>query len=329
MNPTLLSSVPTALDSAAIRGGLGSSRIGGAIVCFGEIGSTNDYARMWAQHDAPDGACVFAEYQTKGRGRRDHAWQSPPGLGILVSVVLNGWRAGQYGRRVPPTVWIPALGALAVRNAVAGVTGLSPQLKWPNDVVVDGRKLAGVLAESAGAAKPVILGIGVNVLTSSGSNAGPGAGGSAAALSLPPDVAARSISVQQVLEEARAREARHRQSLAPGTEPVDNLRVAVARRLLLELDLLYGTWLEPEGPNRIAQLYREALATLGQWILVHEAASDESAHASAWEGVARDLCPDGALLVVDAAGREHRLTSGSASIRPIVRPERRNPPRKS
>lgn len=325
------------LDPVRLKAGLQLSRIGSEIACFKTIGSTNDYARLWARRGAPDGSCVFAEYQTRGRGRRGRVWQSPPGLGILLSVVLRGHprahlrapeantsrRPGhaydkeENSRGVPPSAWLPALGALAVQDAVVSVTGLVPELKWPNDVIVADKKLAGILAESTGAGKPVILGIGVNILASA-------------------DPAPGAISLQEAIAAAaRLANGANLPAAAAQGQGVQDLRLDVARQLILALDTLYDKWLQPDGPELISKLYRERLSTLGQKIAVYEHVIDEeradafSAPASAptapanagvapahsWEGVACDLGEDGSLIVLDAAGHEHRLTSGQASIR--------------
>lgn len=296
INSTSAFHFPAPLDPVELTRDLKLSRVGSAIICFGEIGSTNDYARRWALDGAPDGATVFAERQTNGRGRRGRTWESPAGLGVLTSIIL---RQRPPGSDVACSLWLPALGALAVRDSVFRVTGLVPQLKWPNDVYLGGRKLAGVLAESPGLGKPVILGIGLNVLESpSRGRAG-----------FTPDVASRSTSLWQVLNAESA-------AASTRTQPVKNgrdLRLNVARELLTALDALYEKWLEPGGPEFIARVFRESLSTLSQRIVVHE-----HQPTACWEGTAVDLLPDGALLVVDGAGREHRLTSGGTSIRHLA-----------
>lgn len=100
--------------------------------------------------DAPHGAVAFAEHQTAGRGRLGRTWLDEPGAGLLLSVVL---------RPPPPVADWPELTLVAAR-AVAGAIGPEAAIKHPNDVLVDGRKVAGILAE---ASSRVVLGIGVNV----------------------------------------------------------------------------------------------------------------------------------------------------------------------
>jgi BirA family biotin operon repressor/biotin-[acetyl-CoA-carboxylase] ligase len=123
--------------------------------------------------DAPDGAVAVAEEQTAGRGRRGREWWAPAHTSILASIVL---------RPSVPSAQLPELSLVAgdaVAKALAGVAGVEPVVKFPNDVLLAGRKVAGILAEAAGGR--VVLGIGVNV------NQRPG--------ELPQDVPATSLRI--------------------------------------------------------------------------------------------------------------------------------------
>ena len=110
--------------------------------------STNDRARELAQAGTPHGTVVTAAQQTAGRGRQGRTWSAPPGRALLVSVVL----------RDPP-----ALLPLAAALAVAEVAGADAQIKWPNDVLLAGRKVAGILAEGRPQDGWAVLGVGLNV----------------------------------------------------------------------------------------------------------------------------------------------------------------------
>jgi BirA family biotin operon repressor/biotin-[acetyl-CoA-carboxylase] ligase len=123
-----------------------------------EIGSTNAALSAAAADGAPEGAVLVAEHQVAGRGRLDRVWTSPPRAGLTVSVLLRP--------DVPAArrSWLPLLTGVALAEAVGEVTGVRTSLKWPNDLLAgDGRKLAGILAESNGTA--VIVGVGLNVST--------------------------------------------------------------------------------------------------------------------------------------------------------------------
>lgn len=128
---------------------------------FAELDSTNRYLLGEARAGAAEGLVVVADFQTGGRGRLGRTWTAPPGSSLLVSVLLRpALRAEHLHRTTIAT-------ALAVVDALEAVAGLAPALKWPNDVLVEGRKLAGVLAEAdlgAGSeVRAVVVGVGVNV----------------------------------------------------------------------------------------------------------------------------------------------------------------------
>jgi BirA family transcriptional regulator, biotin operon repressor / biotin---[acetyl-CoA-carboxylase] ligase len=138
-------------------------RLGTSIIYFPVIGSTNDVAAKVAIHSADEGAVVIADAQTSGRGRRGREWFSPPGSGLYVSVVLRPGRSlGGSGDRATRLLTLAA--GVALVEAVEAATGLAVDLKWPNDLYVARRKLAGVLAEAAGGSdEPIVLGYGINV----------------------------------------------------------------------------------------------------------------------------------------------------------------------
>jgi BirA family transcriptional regulator, biotin operon repressor / biotin---[acetyl-CoA-carboxylase] ligase len=123
-----------------------------------EIGSTNAALVAAAAADEAEGAVLVAEHQVAGRGRLDRVWTSPPRAGLTVSFLLRpDVPAARRG-------WLPLLTGVALAEAVGEVTGVRASLKWPNDLLaLDGRKLAGILAESSGTA--VVVGVGLNVST--------------------------------------------------------------------------------------------------------------------------------------------------------------------
>lgn len=150
------------MDDQPCRSDRGGFRpVDGAADLFAcdETGSTNDDVRERALSGAPHGTCVAARAQTAGRGRRGHVWRSPAG-GIYLSVLLRP--------AVPmhAFVGLPVVCALGVLRALRGLAGRDDlAVKWPNDIVCDGRKLAGILVEAGSAAEGpyAVAGIGVNV----------------------------------------------------------------------------------------------------------------------------------------------------------------------
>src|SRR5512135_1982562 len=136
--------------------------IGAIVHRFESVPSTNDTARAMALGGAAHGTAVLAGEQTSGRGMRDRAWHSAPGLGLYVSFVLRGPEDGA----VPFPHLVPLAAGLAASDAVLEAAGLETKLKWPNDILVEGKKLGGILAEGVGAGAAggfVVVGIGLNV----------------------------------------------------------------------------------------------------------------------------------------------------------------------
>jgi BirA family transcriptional regulator, biotin operon repressor / biotin---[acetyl-CoA-carboxylase] ligase len=127
---------------------------------FGELDSTNRWALDRAREGAAEGLVVVADHQTAGRGRLDRTWEAPPGSSLLVSVLLHRPSPVAPGGPDPAHRAVIAA-AVALARAVRSVAGVDAGMKWPNDVVVDDRKLAGILAEAEGDA--LVVGLGVNV----------------------------------------------------------------------------------------------------------------------------------------------------------------------
>ena len=145
-----------------------------------EVGSTNDIAMDAAMRGAPEGSVVAANAQSSGRGRLGRSWASPPGAGLYVSVVL-------HPRREAMSLVTIAAG-VAVAEGIEAATGLRASVKWPNDVYIGPRKVAGILAEAGASAagERVVVGFGINVQPAA----------------LPPDVATRATSIERELGRA-------------------------------------------------------------------------------------------------------------------------------
>ena len=145
----------------------------GSVHFFSEVTSTNDVAVP-----LPEGAVVLADRQTAGRGRRGHTWFSPPGSGLYASVVLAPVRSSDPTRA---TVLLTLAAGVALAEGVDAASGLRVDLKWPNDLYVSRRKLAGILAEASG--DRVVLGFGLNTSVAS----------------YPPDLHERVTSIESAL----------------------------------------------------------------------------------------------------------------------------------
>jgi BirA family biotin operon repressor/biotin-[acetyl-CoA-carboxylase] ligase len=247
---------------------MSANGLGPPIVRLGRVESTQAVAFALAADGAADGTVVVAESQEAGRGRRGRVWLDEPGASLLVSVIL---RPRLEPGRLPG---LSLAAAVAVAEALTRTTGLKPRLKWPNDVLVDGRKIAGILLESRiqaeaggnGASAAIVLGIGVNLLQRM----------------FPADLAQRATSVW----------------LASG-RPVDRDSLLAAL-----LDAL-GHWrrqLEAHGFPPVRTQWRALADTLGRTVTV-----------DGITGEAVDVDADGALVVVDVEGRRRRVVAGEVA----------------
>ncbi|MFE5480006.1 biotin--[acetyl-CoA-carboxylase] ligase [Nocardia sp. NPDC056541] len=220
-------------------------------------GSTNADLVARAADPSADRQALLAEEQVSGRGRHARAWVSPPRAQISLSILvrLPGIDPAALG-------WLPLLTGIAVVDALRGTAGVAPELKWPNDVLLDGRKLAGILAEVAatGIAPAVVVGIGMNV-----------------------DLAESELPVA------------HATSLSlAGATDVD--RTALVAAILAEFSRRFTAW-ERSGwatVDLVAE-YRERCATIGMEVRA------ELPGGTVLTGVASDVDDTGRLLIGERA----------------------------
>ena len=154
---------PVAFEASAIEAALREFPLGGLRV-FQSLASTNDEALAWASQGAADLSLVIADKQTAGRGRAGRKWFTAPGTALAVSAILRSDSATK-----DPLGRLAGLGAIALADACEAF-GLRPAIKWPNDVLLDGRKVAGVLVESQWSGnnpQGAVVGLGLNVLSGS------------------------------------------------------------------------------------------------------------------------------------------------------------------
>lgn len=148
------------LDIAKVSNRLKTNRLGRKLHYFVELGSTNTHARELAEAGAAEGEIVIAEAQNQGRGRLGRRWESPPFANLYFSIILRPRLAPAHAPQ------ITLMAAVALAEAVHSLIDDPPTIKWPNDILFEGRKLAGVLAEAACDSEQVnhvILGIGINL----------------------------------------------------------------------------------------------------------------------------------------------------------------------
>jgi len=258
------------LGSDSFRTRLRTATIGQRLYAFRTIGSTNDFARRLGRNKEPEGSVVVAEQQTRGRGRLGRPWQSPSGVGIWLSVLLRPrMETSELGI-------LPLFAGLCVAEAVEETTGLSPLLKWPNDVLLGSRKFCGILSESEFRHERldfVVIGVGMNV--------------NQREVDFPPELRDQATSLR----------------LATG-DTVD--RIALLAKLLQVLDRNYRTASE-KGFGSFLEPWKERCPFLGRPVEVTLA--DE-----AYRGVFSDVAPDGALLLQTEDG-VRTFSAGEITLR--------------
>ena len=258
------------LDQAALRRAL--ARRGGGLWRDFEVvestGSTNADLLARALAGEPEGAVLVAEEQRAGRGRMGRTWTAPPRAALTVSVLLKP--------AVPPARrgWLPLLAGVAVATAVTRVTGVETKLKWPNDLLAADAKLAGILAEAAGDA--IVVGIGLNVSTEPAELPAPRPGG----------LSATSLA-------------------AAGATTLDREELLLA--ILAGLEHWYRAWQQAGGdPDRsgLRAGYTTLSATAGRTVRA------ELPGGQALSGSAVGVDSDGRLLVRVSSGAEVAVAAG-------------------
>jgi len=245
--------------------------LGNELHYFSKIGSTNTEAKKLASAGCPEGTLVITETQLGGRGRLSRGWFSPVAKGIWLSVVLRP----PFPPQEAPKCTLMA--AVALNRAIKDITGLPCGIKWPNDILCNGKKLVGILTEMSAemdAINYIVIGIGVNV--------------NIAAEEIPPELQTIATSL----------------SMETGA-PVSRLDLLV--RILERLEEIY-LCVRASGFDTVLAAWRGESITLGR--MVNVIGPDKT-----FAGQAVDIDADGALLVLTESGTE-RVLAGDVSIRP-------------
>ena len=245
-------------------------------------GSTNADLRERAEQGSPEGIVLVADYQTHGRGRRDRKWESPPKASLLLSLLLRP--------KCPPEefAWLTHMAGLAVADVCRETTGAEALLKWPNDVMVDDMKLAGILAEAVPEA--VVLGIGLNVSWPD-------------AKSQPSGFNNVPVSLKALAERTAARSDASAADL-PSQLP-DRAELLV--KLLCNFEQRYARVGQPDWSAELRAEAKQRSATLGRRVSVAmtlpKGASPSLAQ-NEIQGIAEDITASGSLLVATDATSE-------------------------
>ncbi|HEX7655044.1 MAG TPA: biotin--[acetyl-CoA-carboxylase] ligase [Verrucomicrobiae bacterium] len=264
-------SSPDTLHGDDLLARLGKTRvIGRMIEVFEQTTSTNDVVEKLARDGVKEGVVVFAESQTKGRGRLGRKWMSPPRQGLWFSVLLRPVLHPQE------TTQLTVISATALRRAIIKVCQLQPDIKWPNDLLLNGRKVAGILTEMSAEmdrVRHVILGIGLDVNQD--------------AAGFPPELRTIATSLKQ----------------EAGTP---FCRADLATAIIRELDADYARICAGRFAE-VADEWEAACVTIGKNVTVH--LGDRQ-----FRGRAESLDDDGALLVRTEHGHLERVIGGDVIL---------------
>ncbi|MFZ5591615.1 MAG: biotin--[acetyl-CoA-carboxylase] ligase [Bacillota bacterium] len=265
-----LLAVPDRLYPAEIAWGLKTAVYGQNVHYFNRVESTNVAARDLARRGAVDGTLVVAEEQTGGRGRLERGWFSPAGGGIWCSLIL---RPPLLPSEVAP---VTLTCAVAVRRAIQQVAGLEVQIKWPNDLLLDGRKVCGILTEMSAEMEKVnyiIIGMGLNV--------------NIRTEQFPPELRDAATSL-----------------LACGGREYSRCRIL--QRYLEQMEDLVALWMT-EGMEKILAEWKQYCVTLGRQVVV-------STVREQFAGLALDVGSQGELIVEDRHGVRRTFWAGEVTL---------------
>jgi len=265
-----LAEVPDLLGAREITAGLDTDTFGRVVYALDQVDSTNTFASRLAADGAKEGTLVISDSQSAGRGRLGRNWSSPPGMNVYMSLIL---RPG-----IPPVdaPLITLAASVALAKSVNGLYGIDARIKWPNDLLIDGRKLAGMLTEMN--AEPervrhIVLGVGVDV--------------NMPKRAFPADI--RDASTSVMVELGRKVN-----------------RAELVRGFLFELEQVYHMFLSG-GRAQVLDEWRGLSCTLGRNVRIH-------AVSGYTEGLAVNVDDTGALVLKHPDGRLVTVTGGDVGF---------------
>lgn len=264
--------VADVMTEAEIGSRIHSKWMGKRLVYLPETDSTNIQARRLAENGYPNGTLVVADCQKAGKGRRGRSWSSPPGSSIYMSFLLKP--------DIPPycASMITLIAGMAVTQAVKAESGLDAQIKWPNDVVIRGRKICGILTEMTTELECIhyiVTGIGINV------------------------------NQQEFPEEIRDTATSLRIEAGRSIN-----RSALIARSMERFEQYYEQFLKTKDLSLLKADYEAMLANMGREVLVLDPAGE-------YRGICRGIDEGGQLLVELPDGGQKAVMSGEVSVRGI------------
>jgi len=254
------------INEERIHEALRSKTFGRWVACFDTVDSTNRFAKHLAAQGRPEGTLVYAEQQTAGRGRWSRTWDSPRGHGLWFSLLLRPKKGCRS------LTCLTLLGATSVAHVLERVAGVKVLVKWPNDIYVQGKKLAGILTEVSQNQRDLlyaVMGIGVNVNQSE--------------VDFSDDIRERAISLSMVTHS-------------------DHDRLTLLIDLLAQLENDYRK-AETNGFDFVLNRWVSRSFILGKEVLIR-------LNSHSMKGVVRAFHSNGDIVLATEDGREHRLSDG-------------------
>lgn len=264
--------VPDSIDPMELHGYIHTKWLGHSLYTKDSVDSTNNWAKRMAEEGAPNGTVVIANEQTQGKGRRGRHWTTPPGATVALTKLLRP--------DMPPerASMITLVEGLSVAQTINQLYGLNAMIKWPNDVVVSGKKICGILTEMSAQVdyiNYVVVGTGINTNLAT----------------IPPEIA--DIATSLLLE----------------LQSKDKIKRAPLIGALLEtFEKNYKIFQEVWDLSGLMEAYNEILVNRNNQVKVLEPGNE-------YTGVARGITPMGHLLVEDDHGNVAQVYAGEVSVR--------------
>ena len=265
-------SAPDVMDAAELKSIWKPKWVGCEILYFDSIDSTNTKAQELAEKGYPSGTLVVADKQIAGKGRRGRNWESPSGCGIFMTLMLKP--------DINPNnaSMLTLVSALAVARALADITGKDAKIKWPNDIVIDGRKVCGILTEMSAQfdyINNIVIGIGINVNNSS----------------FPEEISATASSLRLLSGGKKYR------------------RAEIIEKIMEYFEKYYSIFLETEDLSALVNEYDAMLVNMKRQVKVLDPKEP-------FEGTAMGITKTGELIV-DTWESRKLVSSGEVSVRGI------------
>ncbi len=260
-------SCPDLLTEDIVKYNLNTKILGKKVVYFDTIGSTNDYAKKIAK-EAIEGTLIISEEQTKGRGRMGRYWHSLKGDGIWVSIIL---KPNIYPYEAPFVTQVVGASIVKALNKL----GISPSIKWSNDILLNGKKVCGILTEMSAEIDKIdylIVGMGMNVKN----------------LNFPQEVKHMATSIWR--------------------EGYQIKRIELLKSIIEEFETLYLNYIQKKDPHEIIKICKENSAIIGKTVYILKGEEKTKAKAI-------DINEKGNLIVLDENNEKKELLSGEVSIR--------------